>query len=291
MVLLQGYHERTVLTYVRAFALCALIFSSTAVGQRVAVLTPEKSDASRAFSAKLEEKMGEKLTIIDDSMSEAAFAAAKMDKPFNMTAAGSRTVGTSMGCDFFILVTSDTVRRSSLRQNEYYESYAAVYAVSSRTGRLILWRLLRFEAAKPKEAEEQLANDVNVVASEIIEKLRSTMKGELTEPSAPQMEGPPDESSPAAKNFRAPIPYRRLKPEYTPDAFLYGVEATVEIVVDLGAKGAIMSTEIVRWAGYGLDESVEKTVRAMDWRPAERNGKPLAMRFLLRYNFKKLEKD
>jgi hypothetical protein len=29
----------------------------------------------------------------------------------------------------------------------------------------------------------------------------------------------------------------------------------------------------------------------MNWRPAERNGKTLPMRFLLRYNFKKAEQD
>ena len=105
------------------------------------------------------------------------------------------------------------------------------------------------------------------------------------------MEELPDDNSPAAKNFRAPIPYRRIKPEYTTDAYLYDIKATVDIMVDLGHNGSILRTEIVRWAGYGLDESVEKAVRSMKWRPAERNGKPLPMRFLLRYNFKKFGKE
>jgi hypothetical protein len=65
----------------------------------------------------------------------------------------------------------------------------------------------------------------------------------------------------------------------------------VEIVIDADASGRIMRTEITRWAGYGLDESVDKTVRAMNWRPAERNGKSLPMRFLVRYNFKKIDKE
>ena len=62
-------------------------------------------------------------------------------------------------------------------------------------------------------------------------------------------------------------------------------------MVDLDANGNILRTDVVRWAGFGLDESVEKTVRSMNWRPAERNGKTLPMRFLVRYNFKKIEKD
>jgi hypothetical protein len=72
---------------------------------------------------------------------------------------------------------------------------------------------------------------------------------------------------------------------------LYDVTATVERGVDLDAKGSIQRTRIVRWAGFGLDESVEKTVREMNWRPAELNGKNVPMRFLLRYNFKKPEKE
>ena len=40
-----------------------------------------------------------------------------------------------------------------------------------------------------------------------------------------------------------------------------------------------------------LEESVEKAVRAMNWRPAMRNGSALPMRVLLRYNFTKVEKE
>ena len=277
----------------RAAAICAfaLILWSSVAAQRVAMLAPDKSEASHAFAVKLKEKIDQKLAVVDDSIGEAAFEAARIEKPFNMTTEVSKAVGTSVGCDFFILVRSETLRRSSSKQNEYYEAYAAIYAVSSRTGKLVLWRLPRYEAAKPQEAERLLNADVGSVALEIVEKLKSTMKGEMAEPHIAQMEEPPDENSPAAKNFRAPIPYRRLKPDYTIDAFLYGVEATVEIMVDVDATGRILRTEIVHWAGYGLDESVDRTVRAMNWRPAERNGKPLPMRFLLRYNFRKLEKE
>jgi hypothetical protein len=52
-----------------------------------------------------------------------------------------------------------------------------------------------------------------------------------------------------------------------------------------------MRTQIVRWAGYGLDEAVTETVRRMNWRPATRGGKALPIRVLLRYNFKKIEKE
>jgi hypothetical protein len=69
------------------------------------------------------------------------------------------------------------------------------------------------------------------------------------------------------------------------------VAATVDIEVDLDAAGQVLRTEIVRWAGFGLDEAVTTAVRAMNWRQAERSGKPLPIRFLLRYNFRKVDKE
>ena len=87
------------------------------------------------------------------------------------------------------------------------------------------------------------------------------------------------------------MPYRRISPKYTPEAFLFDVRATVDIEVEIDAHGKVQHTEIIRWAGYGLDESVDRTVREMNWRPADRNGRTLPMRVLLRYNFKKSEPE
>jgi len=111
----------------------------------------------------------------------------------------------------------------------------------------------------------------------------------MSEPASPAFDEPPDEKSPNAKGFRSPVPYRRLKPEYTTEASLYDVKATVDLMVYLDAAGNIVRTDVERWAGFGLDASVERNVRTMNWRPAERDGKPMAMKFLVRYNFKKAE--
>ena len=101
----------------------------------------------------------------------------------------------------------------------------------------------------------------------------------------------PTENSPEAKNFRPPLPYKRIKPPYTRTAYLYSVEATVDVEIDVDETGKISRAEIVRWAGFGLDESVRETIRRMNWKAADRNGKSLPMRVLLRYNFKKIEPD
>ncbi len=268
-----------------------LLFTYAASAQRVAILTPDNSDQSKAFAESLYEALSTKLKVIDRDLSEEAFNSKKPADPFNMTADESRRVGAVIGCDQLILIRSANQRRNASGRGEYYEAYAVIYVVSSRTGRLIHWALHKYEATNSPAADRSLNAAAPFVADEIKEKIGTASKGEVVEPPAPIMEEPPATNSPEAKNFIAPIPFRRIKPEYTADAAFYEVTATVEIIVDLDAAGKILRTEIVRWAGYGLDESVDKTVRQMNWRPAERNGKTLPMRFLLRYNFKKVDKQ
>lgn len=266
------------------------MMSVTVSAKRIAVLAPDATDASTDFAAKLGSSLAVHFKILDNSMSQAAWASAAPATPFNLSAEQAKTIGISIGCDFFVLVRSATLRRSAYQRAEYYESYAAVFVVSTRTGHLVLWKLLRFEAAKPADSAKSLTEAITPAGALIAETIRAAIKAEIAEPDLPAMEEPPADPPPAT-NFRAPVPYRRIKPEYTTTARLYDVAATVEIHVDLDAAGEIKRTQITRWGGYGLDESVEKTVREMNWRPAERNGKTLPMRFLLRYNFKKIEKE
>lgn len=276
-----------------ALRLCgfALVLFSSSPAQRVAILAPDKAISSISFAEKLESKLAEKLKVIDDALSESAYLSVAPKTPFNLTTDESKEIGTVIGCDLLIILRSATQRRSSFQRAEYYESYASVYLVSSRTGRLVFWKLQQFEGGAPQKSEKLLDDSVGQLATEIVDQVRQIIKREIAEADPPAMEEVPDANSPAAKKFRAPIPYRRVKPEYTAQAALYDITATVELEVDTDASGTIRRTEIVRWAGFGLDESVEKTVRQMNWRPAERNGKPLPMRFLLRYNFRKVDRE
>lgn len=262
-----------------------------AAAQRVAVLSPDASESSRSFAKRLEGLIAPDFRIIDSEMSETAFASTSAADNFNLSTDESKAVGSAIGSDFFILVKADTARRSSAKRSKYYESHVAIYTVSSRTGRLVFWTLIRFEGATPSEAQKLLTENTAQLATDIGKKMKAAVKSELVEPTAPKMEMPPEPDSPFAISFRAPIPYRRIKPEYSAEAFLYSITATVDVIVDIDDHGSILRTEIIRWAGYGLDESVERAVRSMNWRPAERNGKRLPMRFLLRYNFKKPDKD
>lgn len=269
---------------------CSFLFLPVAA-QRVAILTPTNTDTSRGYAAVLKKNLANTLTVLDGSMSKSAFDAAAPATPFNLTTEESKNIGSMIGCDFFILLRSADQRRSSFERPVYYQAYAAIYLVSSRSGRLALWRLSSFEDDKPEKARERLTVAAKILADEIAHTVKATAKLELDPPPAANLEEVPEPDSQAAKNFRAPIPFSRVKPAYPATAAFYDIAATVDILVDMDAAGTILNTEIVRWAGFGLDDSVEKTVRAMNWRPAERNGKFLPMRFLLRYNFKRFDKD
>jgi TonB family protein len=129
------------------------------------------------------------------------------------------------------------------------------------------------------------------LSSELSDKLKIVSTEELNEKPSAKLEELPAENSTEAKNFRPPLPYKRIKPEFTQLANLYSVEATVEIEVEIDENGKILKTEIARWAGFGLDESVTETINKMQWRAASRNGKNLPLRVLLRYNFKKIDSN
>jgi len=268
-----------------------LTFALPISAQKIAILTPDATKASQDFAEKLGEVLSETFTVVDLDLARSAHASTGAETPFNLTAEASKRLGSAIGCDFFILTRSVTQPRSSSQKAQYYESHAAIFVISTRSGQLVLWLLPTFEASTSSAAAKLLDASVAGIGERIARAVRTTIKEETSEPTEAVIEELPDEGSPEAKTFRAPVPYLRMKPEYTPQAALHDVTATVDILVDVGATGVVIRTRVVRWAGFGLDESVEKTVRAMNWRPAERNGKSVPMRFLLRYNFKKLDKD
>lgn len=274
-----------------------LFFCTCSAAQKIAVLAPEKTEEaqkierSQKLIEKLESSLSERFKVLDRSLSETAFHSRSFENPFNLSLDEAKATGAAIGCDFFLLIKLDVLRRTSFERPEYYEAFAAVYAVSSRTGRLVFWKLQTFAGDKPREAEKALFDSIEDLAAEIAPRLKLKIKEELSEERAQPIEEVPAENSPAAKNFRPPLPFKRIKPEYTSAAYLYGVEATIDIAVDVSETGAIRRVEIVRWAGFGLDEAVTGAIRQMNWRPAERLGKTLPMRVLLRYNFKKLEKE
>jgi len=276
---------------VRIFSLVGILFLAaiSSSAQRAAIITPNETSLDKEVAAKLAETLSGKLRVQDTDMSAAAFAATKPAEPFNMTADEAKRVGSAIGCDAFILINTDTRRRASIDHPDQYESFAAIYVVNARTGSLDDWSIVSASAASPSDAKNAMVPLIRGQSQQVIASINDGISD--ARETVAQITEVPDPDSPQAKGFRPPVPYRRLKPEYTRTAYLYDITATVEATVDLDELGQITRLAITRWAGYELDASVAKAIRSMNWRPAERGGKPLPARFLLRYNFKKIDKD
>ncbi len=271
-----------------SICLFIFLFSTIIFSQKIAILTPEKTEQTESFAKKLETSLSEKFKVADLSLAENVLRINNFENPFNLTNTDAKNLGVGIGCNFFILIKSETLRRSSFEKNEYYESYATFFLVSSRTGRLVFFKLFKFEENDANHARSKLFSAIDEYADEIAKQIKIANDKELNEENL-KIEELPDADSVEGEGFRPPLPYKRIKPIYTKLASFYDVVATVDVLVDIDENGKILQTEIVRWAGFGLDESVVETVNEMNWRPADRKGKTLAMRVLLRYNFRNIE--
>ena len=100
-------------------------------------------------------------------------------------------------------------------------------------------------------------------------------------------DAPVDEAAAAREGLRLPQPYRRLRPNYPETAARAEAEATVDVQLEIDERGEVSRAEVVRWAGFGLDEAALSTVRQLHFSPARRHGQAVPMRVLLRYNFRR----
>lgn len=252
-------------------------------GQRIALLTPERSPLTDAFTNALQKALENKFNVLDSGLAAAAYESQKVDSPFNQTSETAQRIGTVIGSDHFLLIKTDVSRRTSSPRPLYYEASAFVWIVNSRTGGLVSWLHSAKQGDTAADAEGLLVRS----ASDIADAVEASIK------TAPTFESSPDFEmfDPDSKALRPAMPYKRIKPEYTSIAYLFDVKATVDAIVSIDENGVVRHIDIARWAGFGLDASVIDAIRKMNWRAGERNGKPLPMRVLLRYNFTKIEKE
>ncbi len=113
--------------------------------QTIAILTPENNSQSREFSEKIAVALSKRFKVVDSYLATSVFEINKPQTPFNLTKQDSKNLGVSIGCNFFVMVKTDTLRRSTFARKEFYESFASLYLVSSRTGRLTFWKIRKFE--------------------------------------------------------------------------------------------------------------------------------------------------
>ena len=251
--------------------------------------------ASETLAARLRHEGS--LLILDRDQVRAAARGAGYTGSINLSLNEARDLGAALGCDFFVLGDAQTLRRSPSSGPVYFESYASIFLVSARTGRLIRWDRPNFQADQPAAAEQSLLSELSGFEmqhrlSQASLRAQEDERGERElkpiDQQIPILEAAPDDDkSAAAEGLRLPRPYRRLIPPYPEAAARAEAEATVDVLVDLDASGEVTRVEVARWAGFGLDETTVDTVRRLHFFPAMRNGVALPIRVLLRYNFRK----
>ncbi len=262
----------------------------------VAVLDLGETDAARRAADELSAALAKQphLDLVNRAQGRAAARGVGYAGSLNLTLAEARDLGAAIGGDFYFTGAADTLRRTSIARPDYVESYASLFLVSTQTGRLVRWEHFNAEAAAPVEAEKSLLAELRARAPRYVEMMAKAQAAEQSERAraaardeAGAFEEMPEEGSPAAANFRAPLPYRSLRPAYPETAARAAAEATVDALVEVDAAGEVKDIEIVRWAGYGLNEAVTATVRQLHFRPAMRDGRAVPVRVLLRYNFRR----
>src|SRR5918912_2351546 len=278
------------------FIVCALATNSTAQtgAQRVrlAVLDFGGSETGRSVASKLALLLSSNndFSLIDRDESLVAARGAGYTGSLNMTLQEARDLGAAIGTDFFITGDAQTLRRSSSARTSYYEAYASIFIVSARTGRLVMWDRISFEEATSDEASKALLKELKESAARYAQTIRAAEELERNERAqlieragaasqTPVVEDAPDDEAAAAREgLRLPQPYRRLRHAYPDSAARAEAEATVDVQIELDTEGEVSRVEVVRWAGFGLDEAAVNTVRQLHFRPAMRNGVPVPMR-------------
>jgi len=261
-----------------------LDFGSQPIAQRAAETVRERLRASGAVQ------------VADADLSRAAAKGIGYSGSLNLTVNEARDLGAVLAAEYYIIGDAQTLRRSSFEKPVYFESYCSIFLVSTRTGKLLFWDRPSFQNNEATRAESLLSQYVadNAFTQRLIAAIGKAQADEriqrtvVTTPiDAVIEEAPEDENVAAAQGIRLPRPYRRLRPGYPDTAARAEAEAVVDVAVDVGADGEVGDVQIVRWAGFGLDESTVATVRQLHFFPAMRNSAPVPMRVLLRYNFRK----
>lgn len=239
----------------------------------------------------------QRLTLIDRSIVRSALAGIGYDGSINLSKSEASRLGAAIGCDLFITGKAEAFTRSEQAKESHEEAYAAVMVVDGRSGALIAFDFVSHKASTKEAALQSLRKTLEDKVSGYVDSMiqvraqSSTARSKGSTPASAEseiIEEIPDEDSPRSTGFKPPEFINRVKPEYTPEAELADITATVEAMAVFRSNGEVGRIELVRWAGFGLDESSERAIRQLRFKSATRDGQPISVRAMIRYNFRRV---
>lgn len=262
-------------------------FSVTVLAQpQIAILDFNGEAGASQQLRKLAETDG--VTLVKEQQLILAVKGAGYDGNLNLKVEDARALGLSIGCDYFLIGTAKVQRRLLSEREFYFDVMIAAYVVETQTGRLIKFLFEQARTEKETTARERLKELTKTIWRQSSDALKSSAISNDIEKVAEVYDL--DSAEAAKLQIKPPQFFRRVKPTYTATADLAGIAATVELKVTFQANGLIGAVEIIRWAGFGLDDSAIITVKQLRFEPAKLQNKPVSVSAVVQYNFRQEEK-
>jgi hypothetical protein len=217
------------------------------------------------------------------------------DLDFNPTVEAAATLGAKLGSEYY--VTGRVVRREESGSDRQTGRVArtVLFLVAARTGELVA----TVSNVVRRETADELGRAERTAAAETARELyrlaadhQRAFLANATDPDAPIFEAALDlRSGDVPPEVILPVIFQRPKPAPTETAKDFGIEATVTAEIVFQADGKIGGFRVVRWAGYGLEDAVRDAVRRYRFKPAQRGGKPVAVRLIAEFKFRTVRAD
>ncbi len=262
-------------------------FSVTAFAQpRLAILDFNGEIEASQQLRKLAETDG--VTLVNEQQLMLATKGAGYNGNLNLKVEDARALGLSIGCDYFLIGTAKVQRRLLSEREFYFDVMIAAFIVETQTGKLIKFLFEQARTEKEAAAVEKLKELTKTIWRQSSDALKSSAISNDIEKVAEVYDL--DSTEAVKLQIKPPQFFRRVKPTYTATADLAGIAATVELKVTFQANGLIGAVEIIRWAGFGLDDSAITTVKQLRFEPAKLQNKPVSVSAVVQYNFRQEEK-
>ncbi|MEW6126425.1 MAG: energy transducer TonB [Acidobacteriota bacterium] len=238
-------------------------------------------------------KHDERVKLLDETQSKPALKAFGYDGSINLDIETAKHLGAAIGCDFFIVGKTDSATRSERAGETHEETFIGIMVIDARSGGLTLFDFILEKAAKKIDAQNAALQTLSQQVGIYLEKLiafRRVQETSAVSESEIAEDLPATEPATEA-DFKPPEFLNRVKPEFTQEADRADLNATVEARVVFRASGEIGEIQIIRWAGFGLEESAIRAIRQLKFKPATRNHQAINVRALIRYNFRRINQN
>jgi TonB family protein len=268
------------------FACCLLPLAVSVAQPRLAVLDFQgEGEASAPLRTLVSHS---EFTLVDAEQMNVALKGAGYNGSLNLTRDEARALGLSIGCDYYFIGVAKILRRLAGAEEFYFDVMIGAFLVETRSGQLLRFSFEQAQVAQESLTQKQLAELAETIWRQSAHAIKSAPQGIADHPSTELYDLASEEA--IKLQIKPPQFYRRLKPAYTETAALAGIVATIELNVVFQADGRIGTVEVLRWGGFGLDESALATVKQLRFEPAKLHGRSVSVRAVVQYNFRQEEK-